>query len=75
MARIPITTLVALATLVDTGSHVFQDPPVRKSAVQFRDDVVQAGKSGGNLVREVRSSWVRHGGASQAAPASGPSHA
>lgn len=63
MSKLNIFTLVHLTTVVDvarTGVQVSQDPPVRKAARQFRDDVAQATRSGGELVIEARGSYNRH---------------
>lgn len=67
MSTLNIANLVRLTSVVDTGARlidtsirVSQDPPVRKAATQFRDDVVQSARSGANLVSEARESWHRH---------------
>lgn len=67
MSKLNISTLVNLTSAVDagarvvrTGVRVSQDPPVQKAARQFRDDVAQAARSGGELVGEVRESYLRH---------------
>lgn len=67
MSKLNVSNLVELTSVVDTGVRavrtgvrVSQDPPVKKAAHQFLDDAAQATRSGGELVNEVRASYLRH---------------
>lgn len=61
MNRLDAASLaLAAGQHIKTANQVRQDPAVVKAAQQFGTDVVQAARSGGELVQEARASWRRH---------------
>ena len=64
MARINTLRLAVHAVGVAEGiaraNYVRQDPAVVKAAKVAMTDIAQAGRSAGNLAREIQSAWSRH---------------
>lgn len=61
MSRLDVSSLMLTAAQnIQTAGDVRRDPAVIKAAKQFAKDGIQAGRSGGILIRETRSSWTRH---------------
>ena len=60
MARINRARLIAdVAEVVHRTNLVVQDPAVEKAARVAWDDIVQAGRSSGELGRELVAAWHR----------------
>jgi len=71
MARINTLTLSLQVTdAVFRAEQVRRDPAVVKSAGAFGADLRQAARSGGELIHEVRSAWIRTDG--RGTPTSSP---
>ncbi len=61
MSRLNLAHLTLTAAQnIQTADKVRRDPAVVKAAKQFAEDGAQALRSGGELAREVKSSWRRH---------------
>ena len=56
--------------IYDSYKQVRRDPAVVKSAGAFGADLRQAARSGGELIHEVRSAWIRTDG--RGTPTSSP---
>lgn len=61
MSHLNVSNLMLTAAQnIQTADDVRREPAVVKAAKQFAKDGIQAGRSGGVLIRETRSSWTRH---------------
>lgn len=61
MSRLDLTNLTRTAGQnIQIAGRVVQDPTVVKATQLFAKDSARVVRSGGFLMRETRSSWLRH---------------